>query len=62
MTKHELESLNEILQGLNKAQANTQYLLANSHNSFIDRSSLRALQNDLQVEIDKLEKLLQTKA
>lgn len=62
MTKHEVESLNEILQGLNKAQVHTQYLLANSHESFIDRSSLRALQNDLQVEIDKLKKLLQSKA
>lgn len=60
MTKNELNQLNEILKGLNKAQVHTQYLLANSHESFIDRSSLRALQNDLQVEIDKLKTLCQS--
>ncbi|ENX15451.1 hypothetical protein F895_01997 [Acinetobacter sp. CIP 64.2] len=56
------EQLEDIVQGFNKALVHVQYLLANHHESFIDKSSLRALQNDLQVQIHKLEKLYKTKA
>ncbi|EET82276.1 hypothetical protein ACIRA0001_2819 [Acinetobacter radioresistens SK82] len=60
MTRNELEQLQQIVTGLNKAQGHIQYLLANHHESFIDKSSLRGLQNDLQVQIDELNKLFKT--
>ncbi|EXB78233.1 MULTISPECIES: hypothetical protein [Acinetobacter] len=60
MTKNELQEIHEIVTGLNKAQVHIQYMLANHHESFIDKSSLRGLQNDLQVQIDKLNKLCKT--
>lgn len=51
------EELEKIVQGLNKSLAHIQYLLANHHESFIDQSSLRALQAEIQVQIDELKRL-----
>jgi hypothetical protein len=56
------EQLEEVFQGFNKCLQHTEYLLANHHQSFIDRSSLRGLQNDLLENIDKLKNLYETKA
>ena len=42
-----MTNLEEIIQGLNKCLTHTQYLLLECSHEFPDRSSLRALQNDL---------------
>lgn len=55
------EYLEEVVQGLNKCLQHTDYLLVN-HNHFIASSTLRALQNDLSENIDKLKNLYETKA
>jgi flagellin-like hook-associated protein FlgL len=51
------EQLEKIVQGLNKSLVHIQYLLANYHDSFIDQSSLRALQAEIQAQIDELKSL-----
>lgn len=51
------EKLEKIVQGLNKSLGHIQYLLANHHDSFIDQSSLRALQAEIQAQIDELKRL-----
>lgn len=55
------EQLEEVIQGFNKCLQHTDYLLANNNHS-IASSSLRALQNDLLENIDKLKNILETKA
>lgn len=55
------EQLEEVVHGFNKCLQHTEYLLANN-NHFIASSSLRALQNDLLENIDKLKNLYETKA
>ncbi len=57
-----MTNLEEIIQGLNKCLTHTQYLLLECSHEFPDRSSLRALQNDLLENIDKLKKLSNTNA
>lgn len=49
--------LEEVIQGLNGCLVHTEYLLVNCTHQFPDRSSLRALQNDLCENIEKLKKL-----
>lgn len=56
------EQLEKIAQGLNKSLVHVQYLLANHHDSFIDQSSLRALQAEIQAEIDSLKRLYESNA
>lgn len=56
------EELEKIVQGLNKSLAHIQYLLANHHESFIDQSSLRALQAEIQFQIDELKSLYESNA
>jgi len=56
------EQLEKIVQGLNKSLVHLQYLLANYHDSFIDQSSLRALQAEIQAEIDNIKSLYESKA
>ena len=56
------EQLEKIVQGLNKSLVHVQYLLANHHDSFIDQSSLRALQAEIQAETDNLKSLYESKA
>jgi hypothetical protein len=56
------EQLEKIAQGLDKSLVHIQYLLANHHESFTDRSSLSALQADIQAEIDNLKSLYESKA
>ena len=51
------EELEKIVQGLNKSLAHIQYLLANHHELSIDQSSLRALQAEIQFQIDELKRL-----
>lgn len=55
------EQLEEVVQGFNKCLQHTEYLLVHS-NHFIESSTLRALQNDLLENIDKLKNLYETKA
>lgn len=52
-----MNDLAEIIQGFNDCLKHTQYLLNECSHEFPDRSSLRALQNDLSENIDKLKKL-----
>jgi len=55
------EQLDEVVQVLNKCLTHTEYLLVNCSHEFPDRSSLRALQNDLSESINKLKKLSDSK-
>lgn len=57
-----MSELGEVIQGLNKCLRHTEYLLVECSHKFPDRSSLRALQNDLSENIDKLKKLDESKA
>ena len=57
-----MSELGEVIQGLNKCLRHTEYLLVECSHEFPDRSSLRALQNDLSENIDKLKKLDESKA
>lgn len=56
-----MTELGEVIQGLNKCLRHTEYLLVECSHAFPDRSSLRALQNDLSENIDKLKKLDESK-
>lgn len=57
-----MSELGEVIQGLNKCLRHTEYLLVECSHEFPDRSSLRALQNDLSENIDKLKKLDESKS
>ena len=56
------DGLAEVIQGLNGCLRHTEYLLINCTHQFPDASSLRALQNELCENIEKLKKLDESKA
>lgn len=49
--------MNDIIEDLNESLIHVQYLLANHNCSFIDVSSLKALEKLLSLNIDKLKKM-----
>lgn len=56
-----MDDLVEIIQAFNNCLIHTQYLLNECSHQFPDRSSLRALQNDLSENIDRLKNLSESK-